>query len=78
MAGNLRSGMESHPPIEAIEHLVTEHIACHLFCRGSSLIGSDGLFCFTKQADVKIWSGIDEQADVPCYGKLVTDMDRNI
>ena len=53
MAGNLRSGTESQPPIEAIKHLVTEHIAYHLFCRGSSLIGSDGFFCFTKQADVK-------------------------
>lgn len=78
MAGNLRSGTESQPPIEAIKHLVTEHIAYHLFCRGSSLIGSDGFFCFTKQADVKIWSSVDEQTDVPSYGKLVTDMDGNI
>ena len=64
--------------LTAIKHLVTEHIAYHLFCRGSSLIGSDGFFCFTKQADVKIWSSVDEQTDVPSYGKLVTDMDGNI
>lgn len=78
MAGNLRSGAESQPPIEAIEHFVAEHIACLFFCRYCSIIGSNGFLCLAKQTDVKIRSGIDEQADVPSYGKLVADMDGNI
>ena len=78
MAGNLRSGTESSPQSKRLSILSLNTLPPSLFCRGGSLIGSDGFFCFTKQADVKIWSSVDEQTDVPSYGKLVTDMDGNI
>lgn len=78
VAGNLRSGTEAQSPIEAVEHLVAEHVASRLLCRGCSLVGSNGFLCLAKQTDVKIRSGVDEQADVPSYGKLVANVEGNI
>ena len=77
MMSNLHSGTESQPPIEAIEHLIAEHI-CRFLSHGCSFIGSNGFRGLAKQTDVKIRSGLDEQTDILSYGKLITDMDGNI